>query len=117
MGKFENIAFSSHIRISPYKRYVDDFYLQTTDEGTANDFRHTMNSLQSRLKFEIEKTTKSADSLLKFYKKAVKKPSVIYMLPVTTKRKPKMNFIRNDRSYIQQRCSTQTTLENYDRAH
>ena len=27
-----------------------------------------------------------------------------------------MNFIRNDRSYIQQRCSTQTTLENYDRA-
>ena len=45
MGKFENIAFSSHMRISPYERYVDDFYLQTTDEGTANDFRHTMNSL------------------------------------------------------------------------
>ena len=85
MGKFENIAFSSHLRISPYKRYVDDFYLQTTDEGTANDFRHTMNSLQSRLK--LPKITKSADSLLKFYKKAVKKPSVIYILPVTTKKK------------------------------
>ena len=26
-----------------------------------------------------------------------------------------MNFIRNERRYIQ-RCSTQTTLENYDRA-
>ena len=55
MGKFESNAFSSHIRISPYKRYVDDLYLQTTNEGTANDFRHTMNSLQSPLKFEIEK--------------------------------------------------------------
>jgi hypothetical protein len=32
MDKLENIALSSYQFISPYKRYVDDIYLQTNNE-------------------------------------------------------------------------------------
>ena len=32
MDKLETIALSSHLSISPYRRYVDDIYLQTTGE-------------------------------------------------------------------------------------
>ena len=56
MDKLERIALSSYRLISPYKRYVDDIYLQTTNEEKANEFHGTMNSLHPRLKFEIKKT-------------------------------------------------------------
>ena len=36
MDKLETIALSSHLMISPYKRYVDDIYLQTANEETAD---------------------------------------------------------------------------------
>jgi len=49
------IALSSHLSISPYRRYVDDIYLQTTGEEMADQFHYTMNSLHPKLKFEIEK--------------------------------------------------------------
>ena len=38
MDNVETIALSSHLLISPYKRYVDDIYLQTTGKEMANQF-------------------------------------------------------------------------------
>ena len=38
MDKLESIALSLHLMINPYKRYVDDIYLQTTNEETADHF-------------------------------------------------------------------------------
>ena len=55
MDRLETIALSSHLSISPYKRYVDDIYLQTTCEDKADQFHSTMNNLRPKLKFEIEK--------------------------------------------------------------
>lgn len=45
MDKLQNIALSSHRFIEPYKRYVDDIYLQTTSENTADEFHQTMDDL------------------------------------------------------------------------
>ena len=42
MDKLEQIAVSSYRLISPYKRYVDDIYLQTANEEKANEFHDTM---------------------------------------------------------------------------
>ena len=36
MDKLDTINLSSHLMISPYKRYVDDIYLETTNEETAD---------------------------------------------------------------------------------
>ena len=36
MDRLETIALSSHLSISPYRRYVDDIYLDTTDEEMAD---------------------------------------------------------------------------------
>ena len=55
MDRLETIALSSHLSISPYRRYVDDIYLQTTGEEMADQFHYTMNNLHPKLKFEIEK--------------------------------------------------------------
>ncbi|CAH3152439.1 unnamed protein product [Porites evermanni] len=55
MDKLETIAFSSHLIISPYKRHVDDIYLQTTNEETEDHFHHIINNVHPNLKFEIEK--------------------------------------------------------------
>lgn len=63
MDKLEQIALSSHHFISPYKRYVEDLYLQTTNEEKANEFYDTINGLHPRLKFEIEKPTASLEGL------------------------------------------------------
>ena len=47
----------------PYRRCVDDVLLQTTSEEMADLFHHTMNSLQPKLKFEIDKTETTPNSL------------------------------------------------------
>jgi len=96
MDKLEQIALSSHRFISPYKRYVDDIYLQTANEEKANEFHDTMNGLHPRLKFEIEKPTASPEGLslslldfkltittngessFEFYKKPAKKPLFVH---------------------------------------
>ena len=52
MDRLETITLSSHLMISPYKRYVDDIYLQTTNEETADHFRHIINNVHPNLKFE-----------------------------------------------------------------
>ena len=51
MDRLETIALSSHLSKRPYRRYVDDIYLQTTGE----DMDYTMNNLHPNLKSEIEK--------------------------------------------------------------
>ena len=51
--KLETIALSSDLLINPYKRYVDDIYLQMTNEERANQFHHTVYNLHPKL-FEIE---------------------------------------------------------------
>ena len=63
MDRLETIALSSHLSISPYRRYVDDIYLQTTDEEMADQFHHTMNKLHPKLKFEIEKPETTPNGL------------------------------------------------------
>ena len=125
MDKLETIALS-HLSISPYWRYVDNIYLQTTGEEVADRFHHTMNSLHPKLKYEIEKpeTTPNGLSLtlldfkvtisedgrssFEFYKKTVKKPLFVHHQSAIPK-KSKINFIRNERKRINYRCSTQTT--------
>ena len=63
MDKLENIALSSKRFIKPYKRYVDDIYLNTTRENTADKLHPTMNDLHPKIKFETEKLTTSKDGL------------------------------------------------------
>ena len=131
MDKLEQIALSSYRFISPYKRYVDDIYLQTANEEKANEFHDIMNGLHPRLKFEIEKPTASpeglslslldfkvtittnGESFFEFYKKPAKKPLFVHHQSALPKRS-KTNFIRNERRRIQQRCSTQITSNKHD---
>ena len=125
MDRLETIALSSHLSISPYKRYVDDIYLQTTCEDMADQFHSTMNNLHPKLKFEIEKPeitpsghslslldfkvtiSKDGKSSFEFYKKTAKKPIFVHhqsAIPI----KSKINFIRNERKRIEDKCSTKT---------
>ena len=91
MDRLETIALSSHLSISPYKKHVDDIYLQTTSEDMADQFHSTMDNLHPKLKFEIEKPeitpygyslslldfkvtiSKDGRSSFEFYKKTAKK--------------------------------------------
>ena len=41
MDRLETIALSSHLSISPYKKYVDDNNLQTTCEDMTDQFHST----------------------------------------------------------------------------
>ena len=112
--------------ISPYKRYVDDIYLQTSNEETADHFHHIINNVHPNLKFEIEKPkttpsglslslldfkvtiSKEGDSSFEFYKKPAKKPLFVHhQSAIPTK--SKLNFIRNDRKRIEDRCSSNTS--------
>ena len=63
MDKLETIALSSHLMISPYKRYVDDIYLQTTNEETADHFHDVINNAHPNLKFESEKPKVTSSGL------------------------------------------------------
>ena len=117
MDKLETIALFSNLLISPYKRYVDDVYLQTTNEETADQFYHTKNNLYPKLKFEIAKPevtpnslslslldfkvtiSKDGKSSFEFYKKSAKKPLFVHHYSAIRK-KSKINFIRNKRKRI-----------------
>ena len=123
MDKLETIALSSHLMISPYKRYVDDIYLQTTNEETADHFHNVMNNVHPNLNFEIEKPevtpnglslslldfkvtiSKDGYSSFEFYKKPAKKPLFVHhqsAMPTESK----LNFIRNEGKRIKDRCSS-----------
>ena len=119
MDRLETITLSSHLMISPYKRYVDDIYLQTTNEETADHFRHIINNVHSNLKFEIEKSQttprglslslldfkvtifKDGNSSFEFYKKPL---FIHHQSAIPTK--SKLNFIRNEWKRIKGRCSS-----------
>ena len=98
--------------------FLDDIYLQTTNEETADDFHHIINNVHTNLKFEIEKpeTTPSGLSLslldfkvtiskddnnsFEFYEKPAKKPLFVHhQSAIPTK--SKLNFIRNERKRIE----------------
>ena len=126
MDRLETIALSSHLSISPYRRYVDDIYLQTTGEEMADQFHYTMNNLHPKLKFEIEKPeitpngfslslldfnvtiSKDGKSSFEFYKKTAKKPLYVHHQSAIPE-KSKINFIRNERKRIDDKCSTKAT--------
>lgn len=63
MDKLKIKALSSHLIISPYRRYVDYIYLQTANEEMADHFHHTMNNVHPKLKFEMEKLETTPNSL------------------------------------------------------
>ena len=126
MDRLETIALSSHLSISHYKRYVDDIYLQTTGEEMADQFHYTMNNLHPKLKFEIEKPeitpngfslslldfnvtiSKDGKSSFEFYKKTAKKPLFVHHQSAIPE-KSKINFIRNERKRIDDKCFTKAT--------
>ena len=112
MDKLKTIALSSHLSINPYKRYVDDIYLQTASEEMADQFHHTINNLHPKLKFEIEKPeitpngyklslldfkgtiSKEGKSSFEFYKKKAKTSLFVHHQSAIPK-KAKTNFISN----------------------
>lgn len=127
MDRLETIAPSSHLSISPYKRYVDDIYLQTTSEDMADQFHSTMNNLHPKLKFEIEKPeitpnghslsllnfkvtiSKDGRSSFEFYKKKTIFVHYQSAIPKTSK----INFLRNERKRIEDKYFTKTTARKH----
>ena len=115
MDKLETIALSLHLVVNPYKRYVDDIYLQTTNEETADHFHDMKNNVQPNLKFEIEKTRNNIEwpvivitrfskspyprmaiVFFEFYKRPSKNPLFVHhQSAIPTK--SKLSFIRNER--------------------
>ena len=117
MDRLERITLSSEWSLLPYKRYVDDIYIQAENEQAANNFHRHMNSLHPKIKFEIEKPTPSphghtlslldltvtithdGTSSFELYKKPAKKPLFVHRqsaLPMNHK----MNIIQNERNSI-----------------
>ena len=130
MDKLETIALSSHLMISPCKRYVDDIYLQTINEETADHFHAVINNVHPNLKFEIEKPestssglllslldfkvtiSKDGNSYFEFYKKTAKKPLFVHHQSAMPT-KSKLNFIRNERKRIKDRCSSSISAKQH----
>ena len=50
--------------ICTYSRYVDDIFILTTDEGSANNIHTSMNSLHPSIRFEIKHPTDNTLRLL-----------------------------------------------------
>ena len=91
----------------------------------SNLLYSTMNNLHPKLKFEIQKPkitpsghslslldfkvniSKDGKSSVEFYKKTAKKPIFVYHQSAIPK-KSKINFIRNERKRIEDKCSTKT---------
>ena len=127
MDRLETTALSSHLSISPYKRYVEDIYLQTASEDMADQFYSTMNNLHPKLKFEIEKPeitpnghslslldfkvtiSKEGQSSFEFYKKKTAKKPIFVHHQSAIPKKSKINFIRNERKRIEDKCTTKST--------
>ena len=113
MDKLETITLTSHLITSPYKRYVDEIYIQTTNEETADYFHHIINNVHPNLKFELKSQKqhqvshyiKDGNSSFEFYRKPVKKPLFVHhQSAISTK--SKLNFIHNERKRIENRCSS-----------
>ena len=92
----------------------------------ADQFHYTMNNLHPKLKFEIKKPeitpngfslslldfnvtiSKDGKSSFEFYKKTAKKPLFVHHQSAIPE-KSKINFIRNERKRIDDKCSTKAT--------
>ena len=109
MDRLETIALSPQLSIRPFRRYVDEIYLQTTGKEMADQFHYTMNNLHPRhpkLKYEIQKPeitpnglslslldfnvtiSKDGKSSFEFYKKSSKE-TTIRSPPISNIRKVK----------------------------
>ena len=106
---------SSHLSISRYKRYVDDIYLQTTCEDMADQFHSTMKNLPQTEVWNRETrnytnwpltitTWFQSNHLLWILQKTAKKPIFVHHQSAIPK-KSKINFIRNERKRIEDKCS------------
>ena len=109
---------------------IRDHMETSLNEETADHFHKIINNVHPDLKFEIEKpqTTPNGQSLslldfkvtisqdgnssVEFYKKPAKKPLFVhYQSAMPTK--SKLNFIRNDRKRIEDRCSSNTSTKQH----
>ena len=99
-------------------------------EETADHFHHIINNVHLNLKFEIEKPettpsglllslldfkviiSKDGNSSFEFYKKPAKKPLFVHhQSAIPTK--SKLNFIRNERKRIKDRCSSNISTKQH----
>ena len=111
MDSLEAIALFSHLSISPYKRYVDDIFFQTTGKEMADQFTKWSLKLKnrkqhltaSRYHYSISVTiSKDGKSSFEFYNKPL---FVLHQSAIP--KKSKINFICNELKRIEDRCSTQ----------
>ena len=132
MDRLETTALSSHLSMSPYKKHVDNIYLQTTSEDMADQFHSTMNNLHPKLKFEIEKPeitpygyslslldfkvtiSKDGRSSFEFNKKTAKKTTMFVHHQSAIPKTSKINFICNERKCIEDKWSTKTTARKHE---
>ncbi len=124
LDRLEKMTVMQDLRINPYTRYVDDAYLQTTNEEQADEIHKNMNQLHPCIKFEIEKPTetpegnkislldfsvtitKDGDSTFEFYKKKAKKP-LFANNKSALPRQLKINMVKNERNRINKTCSSE----------
>ena len=114
----------SHPNIGLYARYIDDIFILTTTKEEATRIQEIMNSLHENIDFTIEHSTNGTISLLdftltiadgsinfNFYKKQAKKPLFVnYKSALPTNNK--INFVRNERKRITERCSNTRQKQN-----
>ena len=128
--KLETIALSSQLLISPYKRYVDDIYIQTTNEEMANQFHHIMNNQHPIYKIRNWKTRYNTQrpltvatpfqshhfqrgrKFLQILQKSSQKPLFVHHQSALPK-KSRISFIHNECKRIKDRCSTHSTSEKH----
>ena len=97
MSRLERITLTSHQLARPYKKYVDDIYLQTRNEEMGDTFHRAMNNLHQKILFKMEKpmprhsseheltlslldftvaVAEDGKTSFEFYRKPTKKPPV-----------------------------------------
>lgn len=86
IDELENIALSSHRFIKPYKRYVEDIYLQKTRENTAEIEKPTTSTNGLSLPFLDSTVTISDNGESSF--ELSKKPAKNHSLPTTPQHYP-----------------------------
>ena len=110
----------SRFNVRLYARYVDDAFFMCSTEDEADDIFEAMNSVDSNIKFEMEKPkTDGSISLLDFnvvntgeevrfdfYQKSARSPVFVHYesaIPLTQK----LSILRNERQRILSRCSSE----------
>lgn len=105
-----------------YHRYVDDIFMVTRDEQTAEFIQNAFNNYDGPLKFELEKSNDGTINLLdfgvnicnnsakiSFYQKDARSDVVVNFKsnqPINMKR----NFVKNEWSRIMRRCSSKKEI-------